>query len=210
MIQTLYICLKHIMNKFICICIFLFSFIRQIEAQYELTATELSFDGFFSASTLGNSFGIGPKIGLEFNKNTYIGPSVRIQRASSNNLGNTFTQTVYGGGVFGQYRLLTEGKTTFFGGAEFEYLLSPYNYLTYEVLTTGRWAPTFFICGGFNLKLSRYFSLNAGVYYDLINAKNSPFRAGYAFKIKNEQGQVVRILPMIYRVSINIPFYVKK
>jgi len=198
------------MNKFYLIFVFSMVFLPKIRAQYEFTGAELSFDGFFSASNLGNSFGIGPKIGIEVNKNTYFGPSFRIQRASSNNLGNTFTQTVYGGGVFGQYRVPTSGKTTFFGGAEFEYLLSPYNYLTYEVLTSGRWAPTFFLCGGFNLKLSNYFSLNAGVYYDLINAKNSPFRTGYAFKIKNEQGQVVRILPMLYRVSINIPIYAKK
>ena len=198
------------MKKLLLICFFGMFFFNNSSAQYEFTAAELSFDGFFSASNLGNSFGIGPKLGIELNRNTYVGPSFRIQRASSNNLGNTFTQTVYGGGVFGQYRVPTSGKTTFFGGAEFEYLLSPYNYLTYEVLTTGRWAPTFFVCGGFNLKLSQYFSLNAGVYYDLVNAKNSPFRSGYAFKIKNEQGQVVRILPIIYRVSINIPIFTKK
>ena len=186
--------------------IFIFPY-KLVHSQTEFTGAELNLDGFFSASNFGSSFGIGPKLGFQLNNSYYVGPSVRIQRASSNNLGNTYTQTVYGGGVFAHARMITEGKATIFGGAEFEYLLSPYNYLTYQTLTSHRWAPTLFICGGFNLKLSTYFSLNAGIYYDLINATNSPFRVGYAFKIKNEQGQVVRILPMIYRVSICIPIY---
>lgn len=176
-------------------------------SQTKITGVELNLDGFFSASTFGSSFGIGPKIGIQLNELYSVGPSFRIQRASSNNLGNTFTQTIYGGGVFAHARMKTAGKATIFGGAEFEYLLSPYNFLTFQTLTTNRWAPTFFLCGGFNLKLSKYFSLNAGIYFDLINAQNSPFRMGYAFKIKNEQGQVVRILPMIYRISISIPLY---
>lgn len=176
-------------------------------SQTKITGVELNLDGFFSASTFGSSFGIGPKIGIQLNELYSVGPSFRVQRASSNNLGNTFTQTIYGGGVFAHARMKTVSKATIFGGAEFEYLLSPYNFLTFQTLTTNRWAPTFFLCGGFNLKLSKYFSLNAGIYYDLINAQNSPFRMGYAFKIKNEQGQVVRILPMIYRISISIPLY---
>ena len=194
------------MNKLGYIILIIFSS-NGFFSQTEMTGSELNLDGFFSAGTLGTSFGIGPKLGVELNESFYVGPSFRIQRASSNNLGNTYTQTIYGGGVFAHARMKTEGKATVFGGAEFEYLLSPYNYLTFQTLTTNRWAPTFFLCGGFNLKLSKYFSLNAGIYYDLINATNSPFRVGYAFKIKNEQGQIVRILPIIYRVSICIPLY---
>ena len=195
-----------VMKKLKFILLFVLS-INFAFSQTKITGAELNLDGFFSASTFGSSFGIGPKIGIQLNELYSVGPSFRVQRASSNNLGNTFTQTIYGGGVFAHARMKTASKATIFGGAEFEYLLSPYNFLTFQTLTTNRWAPTFFLCGGFNLKLSKYFSLNAGIYYDLINAQNSPFRMGYAFKIKNEQGQVVRILPMIYRISISIPLY---
>jgi hypothetical protein len=43
------------------------------------------------------------------------------------------------------------------------------------------------------------------LFYDVINAQNSPFRSSYAFKMKNQTGQVVRILPVIYRITLFIP-----
>jgi hypothetical protein len=49
------------------------------------------------------------------------------------------------------------------------------------------------------------FNLNLALFYDVINADNSPFRSSYNFKIKNEFGQVVRILPIIYRITLFIP-----
>jgi len=201
--------MKRFTRKLTCVLV-LFIHWNYLLAQTTFTGVELNFDGSFSAGTLGSSFGVGPKVGIELNEMFYVGPSFRIQRTSSNNLGNTFTQTIYGGGVFGHARMKTNGKATVYGGAEFEYLLSPYNYLTFQTLTSKRWAPTLFLCGGFNLKISSYFSLNAGIYYDIINATNSPFRVGYVFKIKDDQGAVVRILPMIYRLSICIPLYKAK
>jgi hypothetical protein len=69
-------------------------------------------------------------------------------------------------------------------------------------LTTNRWAPTLFVTAGAKIDIAKSVALTAGIYYDVINANNSPFRSAYAIKIKNEQGQVVQILPIIYRLSI--------
>lgn len=167
-----------------------------------ITGTELGFDGFYGASNLGSSFGVGPKFGLLFSENLVAGPSFRLQQTTSNNLGVNTTRKIYGGGFFVHGRFISSGKTHLFGGAEFEYLRSPYNYITFQEITNNRWAPTLFLTGGVKLNLAKRVSITAGMYYDLINAKNSPFRSAYAIKLKNEQGQVVRILPIIYRLSI--------
>ena len=168
---------------------------------------EVGFDGFFGASNLGSSFGIGPKLGILLSENLVVGPSFRIQQTNSNYLGINTTQRIYGGGAFVHGRVVGSGKTHVYGGAEFEMLKSPYNYITYQPLTTKTWAPTLFLCGGVKLDLGKSVSLTAGLYYDVINAENSPFRSAYAIKLKNDQGQVVKILPIIYRLSLIIKLF---
>jgi hypothetical protein len=167
-----------------------------------LYGTEIGFDGFFGASNLGSSFGIGPKFGVLLNENLVVGPSFRLQQTTSNYLGVNTTMKIYGGGMFIHGRYIGSGKTHIYGGAEFELLNSPYNYLTFQQLTSKKWAPTLFLTGGAKLDIAKSVALTAGIYYDLINATNSPFRSAYSFRIKNEQGQTVRILPIIYRLSI--------
>lgn len=181
-------------------CFFILGY--SITSAQSITGTELGFDGFFGASNLGSSFGIGPKFGMLFGENLVLGPSFRLQQTTSNYLGVNTTRKVYGGGVFLHGRYISSGKTHLYGGVEFEMIKSPYNYITYQQLTNKKWAPTLFLTGGVKIDVAKSVSLTAGVYYDLINAKNSPFRSAYAVKIKNEQGQVVQILPIIYRLSI--------
>ena len=64
---------------------------------------------------------------------------------------------------------------------------------------------TIFSLYGFCFKLGKHVRLNAAIFYDVINAKNSPFRSSYNFNVKNEAGQIVRVLPIIYRVTFFFP-----
>lgn len=186
---------------------FVFSFLILISSvvhSQSITGTELGVDGFFGASNLGSSFGIGPKFGLLFGENFVVGPSFRLQQTNSNNLGVNTSIRVYGGGVFAHGRYVSSGKTHLYGGVEFEMLRSPFNFINFQQLTNNIWAPTLFFAGGVKIDVAKSVALTAGIYYDVINAPNSPFRSAYAFQIKNDQGQVVQILPIIYRLSLII------
>jgi hypothetical protein len=187
------------MKKFV-FCFFVL--LSSLSYGQNITGTELGFDGFFGASNLGSSFGIGPKFGMLFGENLVVGPSFRLQQTNTNFLGVNTTLKIYGGGIFAHGRFVGTVKTHLYGGAEFEMLRSPYNFITFQQLTTNRWAPTLFVTAGAKIDIAKSVALTAGIYYDVINANNSPFRSAYAIKIKNEQGQVVQILPIIYRLSI--------
>ncbi|MGY8927905.1 MAG: hypothetical protein ACKVJC_11520, partial [Flavobacteriales bacterium] len=68
------------------------------------------------------------------------------------------------------------------------------------------WAATLFIGGGFSKEYNKKIRINLGIFYDVINANNSPFRTSYTLKIKDSQtGDVQRILPIIYRINFFIP-----
>lgn len=164
-----------------------------------IEGVELGLDGFIGASTLGGSFGIGPKIGLRFNENLILGPSFRVQRSWSNNIGQKFGYTIFGGGMFlhGRY------KNVLFGGFEFEMLKSPISYTV--VNSSKNWIPSLFICGGFSKEFNQIVRLNVGLYYDVVNHVNSPFRQAYFVKVTNQVGQVVKYVPMIYRISFYFP-----
>jgi len=187
------------MKKFV-FCFFVL--LSSLSYGQNITGTELGFDGFFGASNLGSSFGVGPKFGMLFGENLVVGPSFRLQQTNTNFLGVNTTLRIYGGGIFAHGRFVSTGKTHLYGGAEFEMLRSPFNFITFQELTTNRWAPTLFVTAGAKIDIAKSVALTAGIYYDVINANNSPFRSAYAIKIKNEQGQVVQILPIIYRLSI--------
>lgn len=170
-----------------------------LNAQKTIEGFELGMDGFVSASNIGGSFGIGPKFGFVLNENLILGPSFRFQRSWSNNLSQKFGYNIYGGGMFlhGRY------GNILFGGFEFEMLKSPISYTV--VNSSKNWVPTLFICGGFSKEFNEIVRLNVGIYYDVINHVNSPFRQGYILTIKNESGQIVKYVPMIYRISFFFP-----
>ena len=187
------------MKKFL--FVFLIFTIQDITAQIDLTSQELGIEGYFGASNQGGSFGIGPKFGFILNENIAIGPSFRIQRNWSNLLGNSFSQTVYGGGAFAHIRYKSNGKSTVFGAVEFEYLRSPFVDINFQNVTSKKWAPTLFLGGGFLVRVNNVIGINAGILYDVINADNSPFRSSYFFKQKNQAGLVTKIYPLIYRLT---------
>ena len=174
---------------------------QDLLSQTEITSQELGIEGYFGASNQGGSFGIGPKFGFILNENIAVGPSFRIQRNWSNLLGNSFSQTVYGGGAFAHIRYKSKGKSTVFGAVEFEYLRSPFVDINFQNVTAKKWAPTLFIGGGFLVRVNKVVGINAGILYDVINADNSPFRSSYFLKQKNQAGVVTKIYPLIYRLT---------
>lgn len=164
--------------------------------------SEIGADLSFSASNFGGHFGLGLKYGVKLGEYLIVGPSVRYERLWSKNATTGFVgnSNVYGGGVFVHARFFN----ALFLGAEFEHLKSPYNPQGF-VGVQSTWAPTLFLGGGFSMELNDRIRLNAGVMYDVINAQNSPFRNAYSFTIKDENGNIQRYLPIIFRVAFFFP-----
>jgi hypothetical protein len=176
-----------------CMCLGMFASSQSIEG------TELGIDGFISASNLGGAYAAGPKLGFKINENVICGPSFRIQKSWSNSYGQKYSYTIFGGGAF----LHARYKNTLFGGAEFELLKSPLNYST--INAPKKMVPTLFLCGGFSREFSGFVRINAGIYYDIINSPNSPFRNAYMMNVKDQNGNIVKKLPVIYRISFFFP-----
>ncbi len=156
---------------------------------------ELGLDVIFSAGTFSGIAGGGLKYGFEVKENLIVGPSFRYQRAWSKPAytGTSYAFSVYGGGGFAHYRLLNY----FFIGTEIELLSTPFNVIA---PTQGKtWALTALTGGGFSHAFEN-FRLNAGIYYDIADSPNSPYRYGYF--IKNSAGE---IQPIMYRLAIFFP-----
>lgn len=181
---------------FTCIFLCLLQFISNAQIQ----SSELGIEAFGGGSQLGGTFGGELKYAAKLPNNLIIGPSFRLHRSWSNYLNVQSQFTMYGGGAFAHMRY----QDKLFAGLEFQMLHSPFNFITFQE-GQKKWSPTLFVGGGFCLKLAPKINLNLALFYDVINADNSPFRSSYNFKIKNEFGQVVRILPIIYRVTLFIP-----
>ncbi len=166
----------------------------------QIQSSELGLEAYGGGSQLGGTFGGELKYAAKLKNNLIVGPSFRLQRSWSNYLAMQSHFTIYGGGAFAHLRI----QDKIFVGTEFQMLHSPYNFTTFQI-QSNQWAPTLFLGGGFYLKLGPKVNLNLALFYDLINAQNSPFRSSYAFKMKNQAGQIVKILPVIYRVTLFIP-----
>lgn len=66
--------------------------------------------------------------------------------------------------------------------------------------------PTLFLCAGFSREFKEIVRLNVGLYYDIIDSVNSPFRKGYILPIKNAQsGAIQGYVPLLYRISFFFP-----
>ncbi|MFM7663454.1 MAG: hypothetical protein ACKO68_02895 [Bacteroidota bacterium] len=169
-------------------------------AQTAFNGSEIGVEIFAGASNLGGSVGGDLKYAAILNEKWAVGPSFRYQRTWSNNFGQKMGFLVYGGGVFAHYRI----QNTLFLGGEFEMLRSPFDLFLLND-DTRTWVPTLFLGGGFSRDFNGKIRINGGVFYDVINAVNSPFRSSYSILLKNEQGQVVRILPIIYRITFFFP-----
>lgn len=172
-------------------------FAQDEDEQYETTSastSEIGFDGHFGASNFGGTFGIGAKYGIKLNENFILGPSLRLQRSWSNYIGNKFGYTIYGGGIWAHARY----GNYLFAGAEFEMLNSPLNYIF--VGSQKRWVPSLFLGGGFSREFNQSIRINAGIFYDIIDNPNSPFRFSYFMRKANGA-----LIPVIYRIGFFFP-----
>jgi len=179
-------------------------------AQTEFDGSEIGVEIFAArAGSNGGTMGAGFKYAAILNKNFAVGPSFRYHRTWNylyNGLATDIpsSASIYGGGFFAHARY----KDALFGGVEFELLKTPFNFSQ----TGGEfkpWIATLFIGGGFS-KLYNKVRINLGVFYDVVNAENSPFRPNYAIRIKNAEGGTQRILPIIYRINFFFPIGTKK
>lgn len=163
----------------------------------QVEAIELGMDGFFGASNLGGAFGLGPKVGFRMNENFILGPTFRYQRTWSKPVqGTNFSFNNFGGGFFlhGRY------KNTVFGGLEAEMIKT--NYVWDQTAVFKKFVPTIFLCAGFSREFKSGIRLNIGLYYDVINSANSPYRGSYLITVKDPTtGMTVNRLPLIYRLS---------
>ncbi|MBL1278817.1 MAG: hypothetical protein COA33_000980 [Fluviicola sp.] len=164
---------------------------------------EIGFDLAFSSSTLGGNAGIGLKYSaFQVGDVLVFGPSVRYERTW---VKNSFTgvnggYNVYGGGVFAHTRFYN----AIFLGLEYEILKSPFNSNGFLTGVNSSWAHTLFLGGGFSREFNESFRINAGLMYDVINADNSPFKRSYSISQKDANGNIVKILPIIFRLAFFI------
>lgn len=178
-------------------------------AQTEFDGSEIGVEIFAArAGTNGGTVGGGLKYAAILNENFAVGPSFRFNRtwnfSDQNYSGNVSSGNLFGGGFFAHARY----KDALFGGIEFELIKTPFNFS----LTGGEfkpWIATLFIGGGFS-KLYNKVRINLGIFYDVVNAENSPFRPNYAIRINNAEGGTQRILPIIYRINFFFPIGTKK
>ena len=163
---------------------------------------ELGVEGFASAGTNGGAYSLGLKFGFKTNENVIIGPSFRSLKSWSSNIeGGNFSFSVYGIGGFAHIRY----GNTVFAGVEYELFKTPVNSLGI-VMAEKSHASTLFLGGGFSREFKNFVRLNAGVFYDIINQQNSPFRPTYMMKKTNPQtGQIAGYIPVIYRITFFFP-----
>ena len=191
--------------KNIFLIVFICFLALEVNAQTEYDGSELGTEIFAArAGSNGGTMGFGIKYAAILNKNFAVGPSIRYHYTWSfidPNLtsGSRTSGSLYGGGVFAHARY----KDALFGGVEFEVLKTPFNFGGPQQ-EFKPWVATLFIGGGFS-KLYNKVRINLGIFYDVINANNSPFRPNYAIKINDPEGNVQRILPIIYRINFFFP-----
>jgi hypothetical protein len=187
-----------------------FGFILTLFLTYSqmIEGTEIGIDGSLSGSNLGGAGGCGIKFGFKTSENFIFGPSIRFNRAWFSFNGNTETNrfTNWGAGFFAHWRY----QNVVFGGVEAEIIQNRNIFVDANALFK-KVIPSVFICGGFSKEFNGFVRLNFGLYYDLINSLNSPYRNAYLITIKDSQtGQIVRRLPMIYRITFFFPLPHKK
>jgi len=190
------------MKHLILSLILAFSFASHSQT-FEMSGSEIGFDLAFSASTNGGNAGIGLKYGIKLGENLILGPSVRYERTwiKNNTTGANGAYNVFGGGAFAHLRFYN----ALYLGVEYELLKSPYSKNGFLTSTNPSWANTLFIGGGFSKEFNESFRINAGIMYDVINASNSPFRRSYSISTKDANGNIVKILPILFRLAFFIP-----
>jgi hypothetical protein len=174
-------------------------------AQTEYDGSEIGVELHGGASNQGGTISAGLKYAVILNNNFAVGPSFRLQRTWINNDGISASANIWGGGIWAHVRY----KNALFGGLEFEVIKNPFgpNFQS----TDSNWLSTLFLGGGFSKEYNGKIRINLGIFYDIINADNSPFQNSYIIRIKDSQtGSTQRILPVIYRINFFFPIGLNK
>ena len=174
-------------------------------AQTEYDGSEIGVELHGGASNQGGTISAGLKYAVILNNNFAVGPSFRLQRTWINNNGISASANIWGGGIWAHVRY----KNALFGGLEFEVIKNPFgpNFQSAE----NKWLSTLFLGGGFSKEYNGKIRINLGIFYDIINADNSPFQNSYIIRIKDSQtGSTQRILPVIYRINFFFPIGLNK
>jgi len=166
---------------------------------------EIGVDGYFSAGTNGGNLGAGLKLGIRANSDSQVigGPSFRIFRTWSNGYLTTAPSSfnVLGVGAWCHVRF----QNVLYLGGEFEVLKVPPGYFYTTPGASQVWIPTLFLGGGYSKSFGEKFRVNLGIFYDVINNLNNPYRAAYLTKKKvGPNGQLGALIPILYRIELFI------
>jgi hypothetical protein len=167
---------------------------------------EIGLDGYFSAGNQGGNLGAGLKIGFKGSSESQVigGVSLRMFRSWStgNITGIPASYTIYGPGVWCHVRF----QNVLYLGGEFEALKVPGNYFYTTAGANQKWIPTLFLGGGYSKSWNEKIRLNLGIFYDIINNLDNPYRKSYLTKKKvGPTGQAGALIPILYRVELMIP-----
>lgn len=188
---------------FITLCLISFTTVKaqDDEETYNRISQELGIDGYFSASNFGGTFALGLKYGFLFGEeqNWIAGPSFRLQRTWSNFLDQKFSYNILGLGTFIHARFYN----ALFLGAELEFIQTPLQYNTLQ--PPKKLIPVCFLGGGYSQQFNDFWRINAGIFYDVINDFDSPYRPFYT--AKQENGVYI---PILYRLAVFIPIGANK
>ncbi|MEJ6492680.1 MAG: hypothetical protein QNL60_09505 [Flavobacteriales bacterium] len=193
------------MKKMVFLSLFIISSFSYSQTYAEMLKSEIGIDGYFSIGNQGGNFSAGLKWGLLQKKEDskiIIGPSVRWIRVWTKNLafGNQATSyNIVGVGGFIHARVFE----ALYAGIEIEGLKSPISYTNITPQKT--WIPTVFIGGGYSKSFDENFRLNIGIFYDIVNNLNSPYRPSYVAKKTGPNGEPGALIPVLYRVQLFIP-----
>lgn len=176
------------------------------EVALEGVVPEIGLDGYFSAGNQGGNLGAGLKIGFKGNTESQIigGISLRLFRSWNTGAITGFPSsfTIYGPGLWCHVRF----QNVLYLGGEFEALKVPTNYFYSSANNFQKWIPTLFLGGGYSKTWNEKIRLNLGIFYDVINNPNNPYRASYLTSKKvGPTGQKGALIPILYRIELMIP-----
>lgn len=116
--------------------------------------------------------GIYPLYGYKINPKLSVGTMVSYEYVNDKRYDPDFTSTTYGGSLFTRYRFIPQ----IYGHVEYAQM----NYELYNAIgeTDRVWVPFLYVGGGVSQPIGGNSWFNMQVLFDVIQDKNSPYKAG--------------------------------
>lgn len=174
---------------------------------FEGVVPEIGLDGYFSAGNTGGNLVGGLKLGFKGSSESQVigGVSLRLFRtwSTGNITGFPSSYNIFGPGAWCHVRF----QNVLYLGAEFEALKMPENYFAFNASgNPQKWIPTLFLGGGYSKSWEEKIRLNIGIFYEVINNLNNPYRNSYLTRKKvAATGAPGALIPILYRVEVMIP-----